>query len=177
MDSVNLSKSDLKRLFALVSAVPLLSFILGISVANMISVTPGYSNPTSPNGDIDGLTVNSTSPPERVNFEDAHSALSTGLLADTATTPMTKRYIVQAGLFSSEENAKRLSLALERKNLTTQIVSETGNDAPLFRVIVGSFALEDNAKALSESIQKSYAIKLYVADTETLKLDNLVAAL
>lgn len=177
MDSVNLSKSDLKRLFALSSAVPLLSFVLGICVANIASDTDTISTSAAPDDDVYGLQVQSHSQIENQNFVASSATAIPHPVGDAISTPMIKRYIVQAGLFSSEENAKKLSLSLERKNLSTQIVSETRNDTSLFRVIVGSFASEDNAKALSESIEKSYSIRLYVADTDTFQLNDMVAAL
>ena len=90
-----------------------------------------------------------------------------------------KRYIVQAGLFSTVENAKKLTQTLMKSGLTPHIASESKNgesDAPRFRVFIDSFESKREAWSYSQKIKKSHSINLFVTDTRSTNLKDLIAA-
>ena len=153
MDTLNLTKLDLKFLLALASLVPIISFIAGVSIANSANASA-----VAPTNNYEPQYINAS-----------NNSLIVSETDDIERTPITKHYIVQAGLFSNKENANKLSISLAKKKLDTQIISENKNGVPIFRVIIGSFESEDRAKTYSDDIEQIHAIKLYVTATDSSK--------
>lgn len=165
MDTLNLTKSDLKLLLALVSLVPIISFMAGVFIAN--SHTLAYNT--------SAIALTNNDEPQYIKA--SNNSLRVSETNNIEQTPITKRYIVQAGLFSNKENANKLSRSLAIKELDTQIISENKKGVPIFRVIIGSFESEDRAKTYLDYIEQIHEIKLYMAATDSSKVSNFIAAL
>lgn len=71
-------------------------------------------------------------------------------------------YLVQAGRFSSYDNASKFQDQLEVKHLQTQIVLDDSTAQPGFLVIVTSFATKEEAKRYCLIAEKRYQLDFYV---------------
>ena len=179
MDGMSISKSDLKYLFLFASLVPILSFMMGFYIAkSTVGEAAALKSDKATalvKQDITKLDPANklvTEAPVLIGSPVAFCPEVTGKAEVVA-----KRYILQAGLFSTVENARKQTKFLIQSGLVPQIVSESINGANLFRVILGSHDSEETAKARAETIQQTYAIKIYVSDTSAVVLNDLVAAL
>lgn len=205
MESVSFSKSDLKILFALSMTIPLMSFIFGFFLAQKSEPTASISPATyltsealqptenAPSIDIDDTDgmqtiVVSKTTPRASESQSIQPVVKTDTpkvksvtpdpseVVSNSPTPTVKRYIVQAGLFASVENAKKFTQTLTKSGLTPQIIRESNNDASLFRVFVDSFASQKDAWSYTIKMKREHSISLVVTDTHSAKLKDLIAA-
>ena len=184
MDTLNLTKSELKILLLLSSLVPVLSFIGGVYFAyNPETVKLDVPAQTQVNASIEPLHPGVIN--ESIIEEESvtQTQQDESILADVETVEaepvaMAKRYIVQAGLFMEIENARNLSDALLHQELDAQIIEDIDSKGlTVFRVVVGTFDTQEQAKTYQNSIEQIHAIKLYLTTTLSNKNLNLIAAL
>jgi cell division septation protein DedD len=184
MEALNITKSDLKFLLVMSSIVPVLSFISGFYIANGQPV-PGvhsayHATPLTQieddNVSTAGLATEKNEKPLTMTDDNISSAKAT-TIGKIKLAPITKRYIVQAGLFSDIKNAKKLSNSLLQKELDIQIIDENDNGIPVFRVIIGSFDSRESAQVLLQDIEQRHSIELYLTAINSTTSSNFVAAL
>lgn len=183
MNALKITKSDLKLLLLMSSIMPVLSLISGFYIANSQANHELHSDITTshtrviPN-DI-GITTPAKDSSEKqpTGINKNISALVSTSIGKTNHTPIPKHYIVQAGLFSDINNAKKLLTSLLRKELDPKIIEDNKNGKPFFRVIIGSFESEASAQVRLQEIELSHAIKLYLTPISSTKSSNFIAAL
>ncbi len=71
-------------------------------------------------------------------------------------------YLVQAGRFTSYENAARFQAQLSGKSLHSQIALDENAPQPAFLIIVTSFASKDEAKRYCHLAEEFYQLDFYV---------------
>jgi len=183
MNTLSITKSDLKLILLMSSIIPVLSLISGFYIANSqanhglhSAITTSHTR-VIPNDASITAPAKDSSDKQPTGINKNISALVLTSIGKINHAPTPKRYIVQAGLFSDINNAKKLSTSLLRKELNSQIIEDNKNDKPFFRVIIGSFESEASAQSRLQEIELSHAIKLYLTAISSTKSSNFIAAL
>lgn len=149
MDTLQLSKNDFKFLLPITLLVPLGCFIAGLYVAN------SFSNQSSSQQVTD--TISS------LKSTDEDSSSSTLAVAQKA--PKTAHYIVQAGVFSTHQNAVNFQSTLHQQEIKSRISGTIQKGKQFYRVELDSFKSKELAMEFLSSIKEKHGVDLYITDT------------
>jgi cell division protein FtsN len=164
------------------SIVPIISFMVGFYVANntthkefnnadhaMISTSNKSENVTP--------AIHSKKDVEYVSKTMDDTLQKTAKNREPKQAAIIKRYIVQVGIFSVLENAKKLTSTLIQQKLDANIIDDHKNGTLRFRVIVGSHESQASAKSQLQHLEETHKIKLYLTTVHLNKMSNYVAVL
>lgn len=184
MDTLNLTKSELKILLLLSSLVPVLSFVGGVYFAyNPATVELDSVEQVRASVGVEPQNSGVIIEPivEKVavtQMQQEETILTDAETLGTDPVAIAPHYIVQAGLFMEIENARNLSDELTHQALGAQIIEDIDSKGlTVFRVVIGTFDTQEQAKTYQNSIEQAHAIKLYLTTTLSNKNLNLIAAL
>lgn len=104
--------------------------------------------------------------PEAANVENNERADVAHVLPNITPLQSFNAYLVQAGRFSSYENAAKYQAKLATRNLTAQIAVEEHFKQPAFLIIINSFASKEEAKRYCLAAEELYQLDFYVKAQE-----------
>ncbi len=178
MRTLQLSKNDVRNLFAILALFPLLCFISGFFIADNFRLENRVEN-----GNEDKKHHVASSEQElvyqqpkvvsgiskqredvSVKFEGIEETDNNERVSTVELKSLNDRrsYVVQAGLFNKYENAKNFQLKLSALGLGSQIIVGNEINIPVYRVILSTFKSKIDAKQLVEHLEKKYQVELYV---------------
>lgn len=174
MDALQLTKPDLRMLLGICSLVPVLSFIAGFSIANHV---PGDTTTTKSLVAAPGVVEPDSSSESRYGLNDSDAQVQSTLAvrSDASPAPVLRRYMLQAGLFKSFNNAIKFKESLHDRDLQAQIIGDSGRDGSVFRVVVGSYGSREVAAKHLQAIYQSHSVKLYISTVPAGSLSDLIA--
>ena len=182
MDTLNLTKRDIVCVLAACALIPVVCFIAGFLIAGkghatvaaapfapVLTVTPASENEEA----VSEHASNAGYQPLPLAVEVASG--EAGALANTLAEPETpaiepagpgEQYLVQAGLFSSAQNAERYVGTLAGKGISAQVLDTQREGTRYYRVVIGTFAEEAQATAYLMDVERLHDIDLYLARVE-----------
>ncbi len=121
------------------------------SAGNLADVMVAQSHlPTeSRQGGASDLSIGERAKPEQI-------------LRNVTSLQSFNKYMVQAGSFSSYDNAIKLQNQLAEKNILSQMAKDDSASLPTFLVIVTSFVTKEEAKRYCLFAEKLYKLDFYV---------------
>lgn len=114
---------------------------------------------------VEDDTVQSAAADDRPGTSPADSELK-HTVPSVSLLKSFKEYLVQAGRFSSYENAVKFQARLMGKNLSSRIALDENDARPAFLIIVSSFATRDEAKRYCLFAETFYHLDFYVKARE-----------
>lgn len=188
MDTLSISKSEIKFMLVLSSIVPVVCFCLGFYFAGG-EPTSYPANLTQKNAAMPNQ-VETPSQAETVSLNRQIPDTSTQQLLVVTENTLTseplvsenkrvdeKRYVLQAGLFAEVKNAQKFLDLLAQKQLDAQISNGQRDGHAVFRVIVGRYSSKEEAQAFRHIIEQTHAVKLYLSQITADEEGRLVATL
>ena len=166
MESFNLTKKDCKLLLIAAVVLPIVCFIGGLytaTVTNADNVSPGQ---------MENSALRSSETAEKQLETDSIAAIEQQSDKDESVF-IHKHFIVQAGLFSELDNAKRFQKSLNKRDIEARLIEGEG----FYRVIVGSFYSIDDAKSFSQVVAKSHNLKVFITSVGEPSPSQFIASL
>lgn len=165
MDTLQVSKHELKLFVIAAVIVPVLCFILGFYSADKNSIS------TSNQDRMIGLLISSANA-NTANGSKApvieQSNNDTAKTASKEIKPSTN-YLIQAGLYSNYQNATQYQATLLSNDIPTVISKTRRNGIPHYRVIIQSFESKQDASDFIIATKEKHNIDLYIAAINTEK--------
>ncbi len=178
MRTLQLSKNDVRNLFAILALFPLLCFISGFFIADNFRLENRVENGNEEKKHhvasseqelvyqqpevVSGISKQRED--VSVKFEGIEETDNNERVSTVELKSLNDRrsYVVQAGLFNKYENAKNFQLKLSALGLGSQIIVGNEINIPVYRVILSTFKSKIDAKQLVEHLEKKYQVELYV---------------
>lgn len=179
MDTLDLTKRDIVCVLAACTLIPVACFIAGFLIAgNTTAAAPAA--PTSAvsavieqdeavsdlayDADDESLTLLAEVPNGEAEAADSIPAEPETPAIESAGP--SEQYLVQAGLFSTAQNAERYVGTLARKGISAQVFDTQREGTRYYRVVIGTFAEVALADAYLMNVERLHNIDLYVARVE-----------
>jgi hypothetical protein len=100
------------------------------------------------------------------DLDSSERAKPERILRNVISIESFNKYMVQAGRFSSYDNAIKLQTQLAEKNILSQMALDDSAARPAFLVIVASFVTKKEAKRYCLFVEKLYKLDFYVKASE-----------
>ncbi len=176
MDGFNLTRNELKGLLGIAALLPVLCFVSGFFIARMDgsdqaprerAAQPALAQiaPTVETTAISAPIAAAPKPHRDTPAIPAPRATVPPSVSDLM--PVQTTYLVQAGLFSSEDNARGYIADLESRGLKAGIVEAHQQERTLYRIVLERFASEAQARQFIVAVQQHQPIELFVRKLET----------
>jgi hypothetical protein len=176
MDKLLLNKTDFRFLLMASAVLPVLCFMAGFFLAN--NTGNSYQAALTPTSTSLSLDVPEISQPTQISDDQSAVAqISIPLDVTHLSEQKPSDYMVQAGLFSSYENAKKFKDDLLDQDIESQIVHTEHNGKLSYRLILDSFESKDEAVEFTAFAEKSYKLDLYITFLEKVFSIDRIAAL
>jgi hypothetical protein len=105
------------------------------------------------------------------DFNNEEKAKPESMWPNVTSQQNFNEYLVQAGRFSSYDNAAKFQIQLAGKNLSSEIALDGSTAQPEFLIIVTSFANKDEAKQYCHFAERFYHLDFFVK-TRMLDMQN-----
>ncbi len=166
MDALNLTKRDIVCLLAASALIPVACFMAGFLIAGKAAYAAAVPVPADtaaivsreksdkPLTLLAEMPANTAEPDTDVQLEVPES--------EAEAPARHTQYLVQAGLFSTAQNAERYVGTLARKGISARVIDAERSGARHYRVVIGTFPSRGQADTYLAGVERVHDIDLYV---------------